>query len=472
MGHARIQTQIVPDSQFPEHIDLLLSHSLAHRLQIDAKTIWIHYGSALSKASLALVSSPSTLIRISVTFAQKLNLDELTQINAQFDPSSLRLQLGPLLGIMINTKPNERNPHFFGEMTRFLDECVKAGQSSGIQTFVFSPEKINLDQKVIHGWSKQKGKWVSHTYPLPNVIYNRITSRRVEEKTSLQNRLSQLRNLAQTHIFNEKFLDKWEVHQILRNDPDINHMLPTTHLYHILTLQKMFNHYPVLFLKPVNGSLGNGIIRLIQSPKEYLFQSTSTQGTVTIRSKSKKRCLERVARRIGKQRYLIQRGLSLVKFENRPIDFRILVQKNNQGEWSVTSAVGRIARSEQFVSNLARGGTVLTASEVLKRFNVPNKPNLAKLHEIALKIAHRFDHLASGHFAELGIDLALDGKGKVWLIEMNSKPSKTDSSVINHTNGVRPSVNNLVGYICFLTGIKKKRQAPTRKPKRRMKNNE
>jgi glutathione synthase/RimK-type ligase-like ATP-grasp enzyme len=225
----------------------------------------------------------------------------------------------------------------------------------------------------------------------------------------------------------------------------------------------MLQRYPILYLKPANGSLGGGIIRLIRQNGRIIYQSTTPSGTLTRLTHSLYHMNQILKQRIKKQSYLIQQGLNLVKCEGRPVDFRVLVQKNRSGNWTITSAVGRIANNQHIVSNLAKGGTIRKASDLLKELKQIRKPSISQLRKKALEIAKTFESLADGHFAELGIDLAIDQKGDIWLLEINSKPSKTDDSMISSTNSTRPSVYRLMEYTHFLTGLKEPTLFKTKK---------
>src|SRR5690606_2354057 len=130
---------------------------------------------------------------------------------------------------------------------------------------------------------------------------------------------------------------------------------------------------------------------------------------------------------VRKKRYQIQQGIRLLAVGGRPADFRALVQRNGKGEWALISVVARIAGRNQFVSNVARGGTMMQAKPALAKSNLSTGTQrlaLAGLRRTALDIAKGIERQIHGHFAELGIDLAVDIHGKVWLIEVNSKPSK------------------------------------------------
>ncbi len=458
MGLSRVQIQILPESQFPGNTNMVMSRTLAKKLEIHSQPFWVTFGSAAGTGYIALISTNSNLIRMSSRLAAELRMTNQPLINAQFDPHSLRLRFGPLLGILINAHPQKNQEQVFGVITKFMDECAIAGQSRGLRVAVFAPEQIHMDSKTIRGWIREKGKWIQTLLPFPDVIYNRITSRKVEQEENLQQKLERLKNYYRIPIFNEKFLNKFQVHQILMRDQHISHMLPETCPFHVNRLKGMFSRYPVLYLKPNNGSLGSGIIRVLKGEGKWIYQSATPNGTITRTTQTLAEMAKILSRRIGRQPYLIQQGLNLVKLGNRQVDFRVLAQKNKYGQWQITSIVGRIANNQHIVSNLARGGTLLKAADVLADLGaVPNKPTVTGLRNIALEICKSFEKLSDGHFAELGIDLAIDQNGKVWLIEINSKPSKSDDTVTNPTLTTRPSVTRLIDYIFFLTGLNEKK---------------
>ncbi len=67
-------------------------------------------------------------------------------------------------------------------------------------------------------------------------------------------------------VFNEKFLDKNEVFDALKHNKELRRYLPESHLLdNYLTFKKMCSTYSSVFLKPVRGSLGKGIIRITKN---------------------------------------------------------------------------------------------------------------------------------------------------------------------------------------------------------------
>lgn len=468
MGFAKVKVQILPDQVFPQEINMIMSRPLIDDLGIKNTPFWITFGSQSETAHLAAVPGKSKIIRIHSKLASQLKITNIPSIYAKFDPQTRRLRLGPILGIMINPTPLHDQPDF-GVMGKFLEECSYAGMQKGAQVIIFPPEQVSLEKRTIRGWGLSKGKWRVITSPLPDAVYNRILSRKLERIPSVQQTLHQLSKVNNIPVFNEKFLNKQEVFDVLQVDDSIRNMLPETVVYKNNSLREMAQKYVTLYLKPTNGSLGSGIIRIKRLSSGWVVQSTTASGTSSRKFSKFSELVRVLSHKIKKQSYLIQEGIDLVKLQNRPVDFRVLVQKNRQGEWSITSSVGRIANSQQIVSNVARGGTIRKAHEVLAELAIKKKPTIQQIRNTALQIAKTFEQKAEGHFAELGIDLALDRKGKIWLIEINSKPSKTDDSLITNSPMItRPSVTKLIDYTLFLSGVSQTRFPKMNGTKRRL----
>lgn len=452
MGHVRVVVQPLPEHSFPSHTNMIISQSLANRLRLPDHPVWVTFGTLTDTAYIYRTRNHTPLIRISSRLAHQLKMETQKTLHVRYDSSNRRLRFGPLLGILMNTSVEGNDHHPFGLMARFLEECAQASLAKGICMVVFSPENLNPAKNTTTGWEYQGNRWRRTESPLPDAIYNRITSRRIERKPDLQQRLEQLKKTCKIPVFNETFLNKQQVYDLLVKDEQMRRLLPESHPYQPAILRHMLKKYRTVYLKPTNGSLGHGIIRVMISEKKWVIQYSEAARTVTRIFSKPKEAIRQLRRKVVSSRYIIQRGLDLITYEGRPVDFRVLVQKNGQGKWSVTSTVGRIANDRNIVSNLARGGTLRKASEILSSLQLVNKPNLRHIQKQALSIAEHFESLSQGHFAELGVDLVLDQTGRLWLIELNSKPSKTDETVTSPSRAIRPSVNRLIEYVTYITG--------------------
>lgn len=143
--------------------------------------------------------------------------------------------------------------------------------------------------------------------------------------------------------------------------------------------------------------------------------------------------------------FIIQEGLTLITDEKRMLDFRVLCHKNVQGNWRATSTVARASNQNEFVSNLARGGEIIkTLTPLLGHFDKKTALSiLAFMKELSVEAANVLCQAATGFIGELGVDIGVDTNGRVYIIEINSKPSKNAEE---QKAKIRPSAKAIYEY--------------------------
>ncbi|MFC4809279.1 YheC/YheD family protein [Paenibacillus sp. GCM10023250] len=389
-------------------------------------------------------------MRIGQSLARKMGLLQNTTLRIRYRAEEAVLALGPLIGVLISRDDPEHRDRPFGSITMFCKELVDACAAQGAHVYFFTPLHLKGNFNTVEGWTYSSEGWRKAFMPSPDVVNNRLTSRKLENRPNVQAFIQEVKARHKGTVFNEKFLDKPEVFEALAKDPALVKYLPESHvLKSITTLKAMCARYHTVFLKPVRGSLGKGIIRITRLEGDgYSAQYATAGGTKRQSFSSLIKLYGSISGKMKTVRYQIQQGLQLIDILGRPVDFRALVQKNETGKWVLTSIVARTAGSHHFVSNLARGGTLSTVREAVGRSNLSGASSHdapGKLQRAALDIAHGIDAFIPAHFGELGIDLALDTHGRVWLLEVNSKPSKNDNTPLQDRK-IRPSVRNMVRY--------------------------
>ncbi|WP_166244599.1 YheC/YheD family protein [Paenibacillus turpanensis] len=436
---------------------IMLSETLVKKWKLPAnQSVTFRFGAYSTRAIIGTHSRPRT-IRIGTAFAEDLGLTNGASLRLTYKPGTNTITAGPLIGVLMSRRYSSMPDKPFGSTTTYCKELTEASRQNGAFVYFFTPEQLEHFDTSVSGWIYTGGRWVQGRFPVPDVVYNRLTSRKLENKTSVQQFFKEVKSKHGTSIFNERYLDKTDVFAALKQDAALKHYLPESYLLKsFATMKSMCEKYKVVFLKPIRGSLGKGIIRVTrQEGGGVVAHYSASSGSIRKTFASSAKLFSSLAGKLKSQRYQIQQGIQLASVGGRPVDFRALVQKDENGKWSVTSIVARIAGNNQFVSNLARGGTISSAPAAIARMKlngVTRNKALANLRKASLDIAEGIEENMEGHFGELGVDLGMDTRGRVWLIEVNSKPSKNDNTQLDE-NKTRPSVKQLLLYARYLSGL-------------------
>ncbi|OPH46820.1 hypothetical protein BC351_12835 [Paenibacillus ferrarius] len=455
MTRTKVGISIQGTSIYLDDRTVVLSEAIAKKWKVPTnQTITMRFGSAKQEVKVVSAATSNSL-RVNPTLASKIGLYQGARLNLHYRQNTSTLSIGPLIGVMISRVYAGSKDRPFGAITAFCKEMTDACEQFGAMVIFFPPNEMHANAQTVNAYSYSNGSWSKKTFPIPNVIYNRLTSRRFENRTNVQQFMKDVKARYATEIFNEKYLDKTEVFQALRKDNSLHDFLPESYLFkNYQMLKSMAARHPVLFLKPITGSLGKGIIRIRKEPGAgYVCHFTNLSGARKQSFPSLTTVFHALSGKLKAQRYQLQQGLDLITADGNPVDFRALVQRGATGQWAITSIVGRIAGTQHFVSNLARGGSLTTVSGALAKTSFASATRVsitARLRKASLDIAKGIETQIPYHFGELGIDLAVDKTGKVWLLEVNSKPSKDDNTPLNHERKIRPSVKQIVQYARYL----------------------
>ncbi|WP_438433557.1 YheC/YheD family endospore coat-associated protein [Gorillibacterium sp. sgz500922] len=463
---AKIKITVTHSPAGAEEDVLILGGIPAKKLGLVTGTaVTLRFGSAERRMRLR-VEPKSNAFRLHPAVGAAMALPGGTPLCVRHQAAEHTLVLGPLLGVLLRKiGSNPERP--FGSVTGFCRELTEAGKKLGTAVFFFAADRLPVGPSAtISGWTYSKGGWHAASFPYPDAVYNRITSRVIENSPPVQQFFRTFKARTGGMLFNERYLDKAEVFQALKKETSVGVYLPESYLYrNPLMLKKMLGKHSVIFLKPILSSLGKGIIRVGRSPSGYVCHIAGANGAVNQATFAGQPALiKHLSARMAGRRYLIQEGIDLIKIDGNSADFRSLVQRGETGAWEVTSIVGRVSAGHTFVSNLARGGRLATVRETIGHSNLPpslQEAAMARLRKASLDIAEALEKQIDAHFAELGIDLAVDTRGRVLLLEINSKPSKEDNTPLGAEEKnpptaketpvkVRPSVKRVVQYVRYL----------------------
>lgn len=356
------------------------------------------------------------------------------------------LSLGPLIGIL--TAHSDNKP-FHGNARNFID-IMQIGFKKGAIIFVFTPKSIDWQIETIKGWiyDFKSKRWRTGTFPFPNVVYNRVPTRKLEAKTEIRSCIEQLSTTKGIELFNPQFFNKEDLYDFLQNSSTLNAYLPETIPFKDPgELRKMLLTHRELYLKPTKGKAGVGILKICYHPQHQTYYLYSTRKGSPTMVRSFQRTWKWILRNQIKSPYVIQRAVQLQTINKRAFEFRVLVQKNKVGVWDVAGIGVRVAGPNRITTHVPQGGRIEDLDHVLSSIYAATDAQRIK-HEVrglALSIAIELEkHYSS--LAEISLDIGLDQHGKLWFFEANSKPMVFDEPQIRYR-----SLSNLVEYSQYVT---------------------
>jgi glutathione synthase/RimK-type ligase-like ATP-grasp enzyme len=212
--------------------------------------------------------------------------------------------------------------------------------------------------------------------------------------------------------------DKWKRHLALIGIRGLSRHIPPTKLLNKGNLTKFLKRYKVIFVKPVYGAFGKNVTKITLDEDVGIVQRESKKKEVPLEA------IPRLVRRhVGNQRYMIQKGVSLIEINGRPVDYRILLLRTDE-KWNIMGVMGKVATGNRIVTNFSHGGRPIQFKKSLLRADCSEEEiDLLKtrMYRLALIAARKFTQRYK-HCRKLGIDMALDKQKKIWILEVNTSP--------------------------------------------------
>ncbi|MEG9296229.1 YheC/YheD family protein [Mangrovibacillus sp. Mu-81] len=418
--------------------ELLLPEGIYHKFDV-SRQLTLRAGASSLNVNCLPTGRGDSQITLKTSHPLFSSIPRMENILVKLDPAKNSLSIGPVTALLIDHCHEDKlNTHSLKE---YFTECQRWFQLKG-GLFYLLPV-TSLLKNGSEAWVFNQSEWQKKIMLLPHVIYNRSHSRKLETHPLYESALKRTEGQS-VHLFNSSFLSKDIVYKQLRNSKQLHPHLPET-VQGIDRIDEMLSIYKDVFVKAVNGSKGRYILRVQQRANDYLVYQNSFTSKRTLTFPTYSSLYKQLQSWCHASHYIVQQTIPFVSVNDQPLDFRFLCHKNHKGTWSVISSVGRIASEKQFVANIDQGGQIESPLSIMTSLfpHEDGKVILVKMKALALSASSFLSQHLDGQYAEFGIDIGIDGNGKPWIIEINSKPSKR---TFMDNERVRPSVKALYEY--------------------------
>lgn len=257
--------------------------------------------------------------------------------------------------------------------------------------------------------------------------------------------------LGNTNEYYETVSSKMIKTKVIEKSPSIKPFVPETHYLTLDNLRNLLVKYPLVCFKPDRGGGGKNVGLVHQGSKP-------DQHTIHFKTKYyKDMTLEEVYKFIlllaPEKRFVLQKGISLITYNNCPVDIRVFLQKPYE-QWEITGIIAKVAAKNKMITNLHSGGTGMPLLNILKANKYPEsqiKSLRSKLNKLSYHVAMTLSDTYPG-LRELGIDIGIDSDLYPWIFEVNTKPryakfaSLDDLSMYNTIHKYHKLIHNSIKY--------------------------
>ncbi|SFA86193.1 MULTISPECIES: YheC/YheD family protein [unclassified Bacillus (in: firmicutes)] len=390
---------------------LTLHPKAAKALQIDdSQKGLIRFGIRAVPIDVYLSANlPLDKIRLSSDLIRELGIS----LNCRFDivQNDNEIIIGPYIGILAGSNEISVNKR----LETLLDYLHHYEKDIRGAVLVFSLENVDKAKLIMKGhlYNPSTNLWDEGTFPYPSSIM-------IKTGTVSSKWVKHFKSVIGDSVFNDFYFNKWDIHKTLEASSYLKNYLPVSTLYSSPhDIYSFLKHSPSMIVKSINASKGSSIYKISVDEKDLVITYPKTGQIDKIHLKNKDKGYSLFKRYFAKNEFMIQEALELITYQERTIDFRVIVIKNQNAHWQVMGIFARHGQPGNILSNLSpivKSGEE-TIKEVLKLNDLDNKLLIQAISEIAIESVKAIDHTGV-HFGNTGVDIAIDKEGNLRIIEI------------------------------------------------------
>jgi glutathione synthase/RimK-type ligase-like ATP-grasp enzyme len=308
----------------------------------------------------------------------------------------------------------------------YFNEIANRASSVGIECFRFTPSRIDPHTQQVKGkkYNPKEQTWMDDEFPIPTILYDRCFYGDDDHSKQCIPIVSWLKSRDDLSFLGYGLPNKLELYEELKQTILSPYLAPSMAVSDVKEVLEELAKNKKLILKPINGSQGYGIYYVKKSDRTFQVKTEKHKQIISRIFPNEAKFIKWLKQLIQQRSYLHQPFLDLSNNELQPFDIRMLLQKDENGNWMMRGKGIRTGSTGGILSNLSAGGTVIdfetwsaTLSKTTKEY-ICNEIEYIK-NNLPLLLEEKFLPLF-----ELGVDIGVSKNGSIWILDVNSKPGR------------------------------------------------
>jgi hypothetical protein len=217
---------------------------------------------------------------------------------------------------------------------KMIDHFSKLSKEYNIKTVLFTLENLDLEEQAVSGTIIEGDRISQGLCELPPLIYN-FALHSTMGKIEKMRKLRKMENIMVINPIN-RFIQGIIFEMLASLTGSEQFLLPSASL-NTSTLTEYLNKYDTLFLLPE---------KTFHPPKAVVIKKTRKNNYMICIGQNGQICekndiVNYIQKMTNNKKHILVRGIECFEWENGPLEARIYLQKDANGEWSVTTITSK-----------------------------------------------------------------------------------------------------------------------------------
>lgn len=360
---------------------------------------------------------------LSSDIIKKLNIP----VNCHFEiqQKNDEIQIGPFIGLLAG--------YFQESVKRKLDDLLDYlyyYRNIKGAILVFSLDKVDKDNLTVKGYlfNPLTKRWEEGTYPYPTSII-------VLTGTASTKWIKHFQSVIGNTVFNDFHFNQWSMYKRLAASIEVKNFLPHTILYR--TPQDLYSillKYPNVYVKSISKNKKSTVFAISKERDNLIITYPKKGKTRRINFYERNQAYSLFKKYFNSGEFIIQE--SIHSNQIRSIDCKVMIIKNQQGQWQVMGMFARVEKPGSTTGNKKISLLVKMTKETLKE-------TLQVSDLIASILIQEIFHIAGDavkaientgvHFANSVLEMAIDENGRIRIFDIeHCKPNHENALVAGY----------------------------------------